>query len=622
MSNCISLISCDGTCSNIHNIKGTSRTNLLPYIDDLVQINNNLDCTYFVRNTVLVGFRIDSTSFLCDTTLPDSLNSYIGVSYKVNSINYNGVQFINTPNKPTYTISVGGFDCLTCNDSSALCRDAGTIFTPNNTNAHTTPLNNILSGVGLNIQSFPYGDDGSFGFRLFDGDYFTIEIERTTAPDVGVYNLVYNNGNLGVTFNGTQVTDYLVDDDTNTCTNNKPSYSVTSVSAVTGCGVVNTYTDYVGVNECDVITIFPMGATCSIVNTLGKTGSTRSATLVVTGGTPPYSFQWENGNTTPTIINLPAGTYNATITDAFGDYIIETSCFLPPIDCSQVTIKPNMTYNCQLNSSAILTGFAFLSIIPTGGFAPYTFSGSVNGVVTGITNGMLLSHGDFVTVEVFDSNGCVSSPITIGVVCPAGPPLPPPPSNPINGCLPSISCPNSNTFLFEISATTFDMNNDVSNPGYLYEFNFKLSSPSNYSSSIIGSYKIFDIDLPNSFLGSINTPQQCIKSNPKYWALANATPNVSLNDYVEFGFTELTPQTPTNFDSPWNVTYWPLEENNYCNNYTPTFSWTPGVTAIQIDVALFDDEFCVHKGSTIINIPLHEYTPSAPPIINTASISF
>jgi len=541
------------------------------------------------------------------------LNSYIGVSYRVNSINYNGVQFINTPNKPSYTISFGGFDCLTCG-SSAICRDAGTIFTPNNTNAHTTPLNNILSGVGLNIQAFPYGGNGSFSFRLFDGDYFAIEIERTSPPNVGVYNLVYNNGNLGVTFNGSQVTDYLVDDDVNTCTNNRPSYSVTSVTAVTGCGVVNTYTDYVGVNECDVITIFPMGASCNIINTLGRTGSTRTATLVVTGGTPPYTFLWENGNTTPTIINLPSGTYNATIVDAFGDYTIETSCFLPPIDCSSITINPNASYICQLNSSAIQTGFAFLDISPNGGFAPYTFSGSVNGVVTGITDGMLLYHGDFVTFQVFDSNGCESLPTAIGVVCPPGPPLPPPSSNPINGCLPSISCPNSNTFLLEISATTFDINFDPLNPSFSYIFNFKLSSPSSYTGTIIGSYKIYEVDLPNSFLCPTNqNPMPTSLSNKKYWGNSFGTPEVGLNNYIEFGFTELTPNIPDNTNSPWSVVYIPYSELN--GAYTPTYEWTAGTTSIQIDIALFDDEFCVHKNNTTINIPADGNT-------STSSISF
>ena len=607
MSNCISLISCDGLCRDIHNIKDTSRTTLLPYVDNLVQINDNIDCTYFVRNDLFIGFLIDTTEFLCDSTITNGLYSYGSVSYSVNSVSYNGVEFVTSPIVPTYTLTPSSFNCLECDVDSAIC-----VFNPrvsNNTNAHSQNLTNILNSLGLNIEVFPYGQSGSFVFRVYDGDDFSIEIERTTAPNAGVYQMFYTNGNLSVNFNGTTITTNTIEDSTNTCTTSKPGFQVSSVTGVTSCGVVNNFDDYVTVNECDVITIFPMGATCSIVNTYGKTGSTRSATLVVTGGTPPYTFLWENGNTTSTIINLPAGTYNATVTDSFGDYTINTSCYLPPINCTQVTIKPNVSYTCQVDGSNIQTGLAFLSIIPTGGVSPYTFSGSINNVPTTITNGMTLNHGDFVSIEVYDANGCSPDVVSIGVVCPPGPTPTPFPFDPLP-CLGSITCPNSNTFLLEISATTIDL----LSPGYGYDFNFVLSSPSNYSGSLTGSYKIFNVDLPNSFLpiSTIN-PFPYNLSNQRYWYGALGTPEVELNDYVEFGFKELTPTNPTNSDSPWNLTYFPYSEQN--PGYTPTYSWTPGSTSIQISVALFDEDYCVHKGSTTITIPLDGNT-------NTASISF
>ena len=609
MSNCISLISCDGQCPDIHNIKGTSRTNLLPYVDDLVQINDNIDCTYFVRNNLFVGFLIDTTDFLCDTSSLDSLAAYGSVTYNVNSISYNGVEFVTSPIVPTYTITPNSFNCVDCSANSAICFDSST--SSNNTTAHSRNLTGIFNSLGLNIQVFPYGNEGSLAFRIFDGDDFAIEIERTTAPNAGVYQLFYLNGVLNVKFNGTDITTNLVDDNTNTCTNNKRSYVVTTVTGVSTCGVVNTFDDYVTVNECDVITLFDMGVTCSIVNTYGKTGSTRSATLVVTGGTPPYTYLWENGNTTSTIINLPAGTYNATVTDAFGDFVVNTSCFLPPIDCTQVTIKPNVSYTCQVNSSYSQTGFAFLSISPTGGVSPYTFSGNVNNVPTIITNGMLLSNGDFITIEVFDANGCSADVISLGIVCPPGPTPTPPPFDPLP-CLGSITCPNANTFLLSISAETQDLGSP--DPSYVYLFNLKLTSPSNYTGKLVGSYKIYNIDLPNSFLQptTIN-PQPNNLSNQKYWNGALGTPLVELNEYVEFGFTELTPTNPTNSDSPWNLLYYPYSELN--QGYTPTYVWLPGSTSIQISVALFDEDYCVHKGTTTITIPTNGNT-------NTASISF
>ena len=605
MSNCISLISCDGQCPDIHNIQGTSRTNLLPYVDELVRINNNIDCTYFVRNTILLGFTIDSTDFLCNLSPQNNLSTYSSVTYRINSISYDGVELITTPNGPQYTITNGNFDCLYCDVDSTFCVDA-TTQTPNNSNAHSQNLNTIFSNLGLNIQVFPYGQDGGVVFRIFDIDRFSIEIERLSNPNAGVYNMAYNSKGFSVAFNNSVFLSQTIFDDTTTCTPSRPLVDITSVTGVTDCGIRNTYENYITVNECDVITIHPMGVSCNIVNIFNKSGSTRSATLVVTGGTPPYSFIWENGNTTSTIINLPAGEYNATVSDAFSDYIIETSCFLPPIDCSKITIRPNMTFSCNVTGGNLQTGTAILSIIPTGGDAQYTITGNINGTITAITNNMIVNHLDFITILVTDTNGCESLPTAIGIICPPGtPPTPTPNPNDSNlpqPCIGLINCPlNTNTFLLSLTATTENFGTPLE-PQYIYYFNLRLTSPSNYTGTIVGSYKIYDVDLPNSFLPTITTtsiPNGVV--NEKYWAGATGTPDVQLNDYIEFGFTELTPTNPTNSDSPWNFTYLPFGEINF--GYTPTYTWVPSVSTIQISVALFDDEYCVHKGTSSIVIP-------------------
>ncbi|PIX36365.1 MAG: hypothetical protein COZ59_01485, partial [Bacteroidetes bacterium CG_4_8_14_3_um_filter_31_14] len=60
-------------------------------------------------------------------------------------------------------------------------------------------------------------------------------------------------------------------------------------------------------------------------------GTNGSATVVASGGTPAYTYSWNpSGQTTSVATNLPAGTYNVTVTDANGcvaNASITTSCF-------------------------------------------------------------------------------------------------------------------------------------------------------------------------------------------------------------------------------------------------------------------------------------------------------
>lgn len=89
------------------------------------------------------------------------------------------------------------------------------------------------------------------------------------------------------------------------------------------------------INECDVITIFPMDVECLVVHPSTLNSSDGIASLSITGGTPPYDIVWEDGSVGPIINNLSVGEYNATITDYYGDFTIQTTCVLTgETDCS------------------------------------------------------------------------------------------------------------------------------------------------------------------------------------------------------------------------------------------------------------------------------------------------
>lgn len=87
-------------------------------------------------------------------------------------------------------------------------------------------------------------------------------------------------------------------------------------------------TTSVGKNECDVITIFPMDVECFVVNPTTDLTNDGSATLIITGGTPPYTVTWGVGAIAPAITNIGIGSYPATVVDYYGDFTANTVCTL------------------------------------------------------------------------------------------------------------------------------------------------------------------------------------------------------------------------------------------------------------------------------------------------------
>ena len=73
--------------------------------------------------------------------------------------------------------------------------------------------------------------------------------------------------------------------------------------------------------------------------TLPCNGANGSATLVAQGGTAPYSYLWADGQTTATAINLAAGSYGTTITDANGCESIATIVLESDPSCAGSSIS-------------------------------------------------------------------------------------------------------------------------------------------------------------------------------------------------------------------------------------------------------------------------------------------
>ena len=142
-------------------------------------------------------------------------------------------------------------------------------------------------------------------------------------------------------------------------------------------------------------------ATATDVKCFGE--ATGSVDLTVTGGTAPYTYSWSNGATTEDLVNILAGTYTVTVTDAN----------LCTVTASATVSQPS----AALDASAIATDVkcfgestGAVDLIVTGGTAPYTYSWSNGATTEDLVN---IVAGVY-TVTVTDANLCTATvPVTV-----------------------------------------------------------------------------------------------------------------------------------------------------------------------------------------------------------------
>lgn len=136
-------------------------------------------------------------------------------------------------------------------------------------------------------------------------------------------------------------------------------------------------------NECEPITIFPMGIQCNVIqNPTTATSFDGILYITVTGGTPPYSFYWNTGERTQTISNAPAGNYTVLVVDYYGDFSATTTCSLIG---PTATMTPTPTITMTPTPTLVLSDLCltFFGYLNTGAIQrlPLTFvpSGTQNG---------------------------------------------------------------------------------------------------------------------------------------------------------------------------------------------------------------------------------------------------
>lgn len=205
------------------------------------------------------------------------------------------------------------------------------------------------------------------------------------------------NGSINLTITGTHTT---IDWDNDGTGDNDDSANLSGLSAGTYSVTVNNAGNCPATLSVTLTdTSGPSVSTTQVNTTCGN--SNGSVDLTVSGGTAPYSFQWDNDGTadsddTEDVAGLVAGTYNVTVTDATGCTAITNVT---------ITNTAGPTLSATPTNETCSNANGSIDLMVMDGTGPFTYAWN-NGLTTEDISG--LGSGTFM-VTVTDANGCMQT---------------------------------------------------------------------------------------------------------------------------------------------------------------------------------------------------------------------
>ncbi len=126
--------------------------------------------------------------------------------------------------------------------------------------------------------------------------------------------------------------------------------------------------------------------------------NTGQITTTVSGGRPPYTFIWNNGQTSQNLSDIPAGNYSVTIADSKNCMIHLNTIINQPEE-----LVVSIPQNLELCNGQPIT----ITSQVTGGTAPYTYNWSTGHTYPSITFSPNVDTTVYLTVT--DQHGCTAS---------------------------------------------------------------------------------------------------------------------------------------------------------------------------------------------------------------------
>ncbi|MGB0390609.1 MAG: T9SS type A sorting domain-containing protein [Salibacteraceae bacterium] len=276
---------------------------------------------------------------------------------------------------------------LTTGEAVALATGGGTPYTYTWSNGYTDTTNTGLAAGTYSVSVLDnYGCEKTTSVTITEPTAMTLALVASSNVDC----FGADNGSATVFANGgTPTYSYL-------WSNSSATSSISSV----GPGIYRlTVTDGNNCVDSTSVTITePTDLTAAITNSqnVACNGSaTGFAVVEGAGGTMPYTYLWQNGNTTDSIYNQTSGFYRVTVTDANGCIDSTLANLTQP---SSLTASVSSSTNNLCFGDSIGTG----SVSVVGGASPYTYAWSTGSTSNTETN--LLAGNHIVTIT--DANNC------------------------------------------------------------------------------------------------------------------------------------------------------------------------------------------------------------------------
>ncbi len=163
-----------------------------------------------------------------------------------------------------------------------------------------------------------------------------------------------------------------------------------------------TITDSLGCSIIDTATVLEPPAlvlSSTITDVLCFGNTTGSIQLGVTGGTASFSFLWNNGDTNQDLLNVPAGTYDVTVTDNNGCTSTHSATITQPASAlsASASITPS---TCLVNVQGSV------DVTVAGGTSGYTYAWD-----SGQTTEDITAVAGTYTLVVTDNNSCTDTSV-------------------------------------------------------------------------------------------------------------------------------------------------------------------------------------------------------------------